>query len=137
MLHVYDNLTFLYKFSLQELDETQSSWTNYTNIDLLPKIENTVQKFDIENSKWIYVEKPSEPGVTESIFEKILTYEDARLRDYPKIEDYIDGIVKSNDAQVSQYIDKCNEVKAMWAKDMEPVTLREYYKIKGIEIQKI
>lgn len=134
MLHIYDPMFFFYRFSTESLDETQQGWTNYTELDLLPKVENTIQKFDIDNNRWIYVEKNPEPGSDTRIFDRILTYEDARLMDYPKMEDYIDGVVKSNDAQITEYINKCNEVKAAWPKDMTPITLREYYNRKGIEI---
>ena len=36
-----------------------------------------------------------------------------------------------------EYIDKCIEVKNKWSKEMEPITLREYYRLKGIIIHKI
>jgi len=134
MLHLYDKITYLYSDSIEALDPTQQGWTNYTEVDLLPKVENAVQKFDIDNNKWIYVEKKPEPGSDVQIFNEVLTYEDLRIKDYPKMEDYIDGVVKSNDTQVTEYINKCNEVKARWPKDMEPITLREYYSRKGIEI---
>jgi len=134
MLHLYDTITYLYDASIEALDPTQQGWTNYTEVDLLPKVENTVQKFDIDNNRWIYIEKKPEPGSSVQIFNEVLTYEDLRIKDYPKMEDYIDGVVKSNDTQVTEYINKCNEVKVMWPKDMEPITLREYYSRKGIEI---
>lgn len=137
MLHIYDQIFHFYRFSTESLDETQQGWTNYTELDLLPVVENTVQKFDIDNNRWIYVEQNLEPGSDTQIFDRILTYEDARLMDYPKMEDYIDGVVKSNDTQVTEYINKCNEVKATWPKDMTPITLREYYKRKGIEIHSL
>ena len=137
MLHLYDQRTFIYTFSLEALDPTQEDWTHYTEVDLLPEVKHTKQKFDVDANKWVYVETLAEPGSTTQVFDEILTYEDARLRDYPKMEDYVDGVVKSNDAQVAEYINKCNEVKAMWPKDMEPITLREYYSRKGIEIERL
>ncbi len=35
----------------------------------------------------------------------------ARKAEYPPIEDYIDGVVKGDDAQVAEYKAKCLEVK--------------------------
>ena len=35
----------------------------------------------------------------------------ARKAEYPTIEDYIDGVVKGDDAQVAEYKAKCLEVK--------------------------
>ena len=43
-------------------------------------------------------------------------------------------IVKGDTEQIEAYKVKCNEVKTMWAKDMEPITLHEYYKRKGVQI---
>jgi len=39
-----------------------------------------------------------------------------RRREYPPIEDYIDGIVKGDQAQVQAYIDACLAVKAQYPK---------------------
>jgi hypothetical protein len=35
----------------------------------------------------------------------------ARKAEYPPVEDYIDGVVKGDDAQVAEYRAKCLEVK--------------------------
>jgi uncharacterized protein (UPF0297 family) len=43
-------------------------------------------------------------------------YKVLRQAEYPSIEDYVDGIVKGDDAQVQEYIDKCLEVKAKYPK---------------------
>ena len=46
----------------------------------------------------------------------ILTYAELRRKEYPPIEDYIDGIVKGDQIQVDTYIQKCLEVKAKYPK---------------------
>jgi hypothetical protein len=46
-----------------------------------------------------------------------LTYAEKRVAEYPPITDYIDGIVKGDQAQVQEYIDKCIAVKAKYPKD--------------------
>lgn len=131
MLHIYDQHDFIYSFSLDALDRTQEDWTNYTTVELLPQNEYTLQKFDTETNTWKYIRRhygDSDP------LDELLTYEDARKRDYPKMEDYLDGIVKGDTEQIEAYKVKCNEVKTMWAKDMEPITLHEYFRRRGVNI---
>lgn len=43
-------------------------------------------------------------------------YKMQRMLEYPDIRDYIDGVVKGDNAQVQAYIDKCNAVKAKYPK---------------------
>ena len=44
------------------------------------------------------------------------TYADLRRKAYPPIEDYIDGVVKGDNAQIQQYINDCLAVKARYPK---------------------
>jgi hypothetical protein len=43
-------------------------------------------------------------------------YKGLRATEYPPITDYLDGIVKSDNAQVQAYIDACLAVKAKYPK---------------------
>ena len=43
-------------------------------------------------------------------------YKEKRAAEYPPITDYIDGIVKGDNAQVQAYIDACLAVKAKYPK---------------------
>ena len=43
-------------------------------------------------------------------------YQRLRAKEYPPITDYIDGIVKGDNAQVQAYIDSCLAVKAKYPK---------------------
>ena len=43
-------------------------------------------------------------------------YQRDRAKEYPPITDYIDGIVKGDQAQVQTYIDACLAVKAKYPK---------------------
>jgi len=43
-------------------------------------------------------------------------YKDKRAAEYPPMTDYLDGIVKGDNAQVQAYIDACNAVKAKYPK---------------------
>jgi len=43
-------------------------------------------------------------------------YKDKRATEYPPFTDYLDGIVKSDNAQVQAYIDACLAVKEKYPK---------------------
>lgn len=43
-------------------------------------------------------------------------YQRDRAKEYPSINDYVDGIVKGDQAQVQAYIDACLAVKAKYPK---------------------
>lgn len=43
-------------------------------------------------------------------------YKEKRAAEYPNFTDYLDGIVKGDDAQVQAYIDACLAVKAKYPK---------------------
>lgn len=43
-------------------------------------------------------------------------YKDQRVAEYPPMTDYLDGIVKGDQAQVQAYIDACLAVKAKYPK---------------------
>ncbi len=44
-------------------------------------------------------------------------YRELRAREYPDFRDYLDGIVKGDDAQVQAYINACKAVKAKYPKE--------------------
>ncbi len=43
-------------------------------------------------------------------------YQRDRKNEYPPIEDYIDGVVKGDQAQIDAYIQKCLDIKAKYPK---------------------
>ena len=43
-------------------------------------------------------------------------YQRLRAPEYPDVKEYLDGIVKGNQAQIQSYIDKCLAVKAKYPK---------------------
>lgn len=45
-----------------------------------------------------------------------LDYKQLRKMEYPPLTDYIDGVVKGDDAQVQNYIAQCRAVKAKYPK---------------------
>lgn len=62
---------------------------------------------------WVYQDIPEptpEPQAPEP------TYAELRAREYPPMSDYLDGIVKGDQAQVDKYIADCQAVKAKYPK---------------------
>ena len=47
-------------------------------------------------------------------------YQRDRAAEYPSINNYIDGVVKGDQAQVQEYIDACLAVKAKYPKPSTP-----------------
>lgn len=47
----------------------------------------------------------------------VQSYADKRRREYPPVEEYLDGVVKGDQAQMQAYIDKCLAVKAKYPKE--------------------
>lgn len=45
-----------------------------------------------------------------------LSYADKRAREYPPMADYLDGVVKGDQAQIDAYIAACQAVKAKYPK---------------------
>lgn len=45
-----------------------------------------------------------------------LAYKDLRAAEYPPITDYLDGVVKGDQAQIDSYIAACQAVKAKYPK---------------------
>jgi hypothetical protein len=52
---------------------------------------------------------------TQTEFES-LSYAEKRRSEYPSILDYIDGVVKGDQAQINAYISACQAVKAKYPK---------------------
>ena len=61
------------------------------------------------------------PGQYREVVEPIeppdpLAYQAQRAAEYPPMTDYLDGIVKNDQAQIQAYIDACLAVKAKYPK---------------------
>jgi hypothetical protein len=66
-------------------------------------------------------QKITESDTRYHFFETLLTnklqeYKLKRQSEYPPITDYLDGIVKGDQAQIDEYIAKCQAVKAKYPK---------------------
>ena len=66
--------------------------------------------YDAEGNEVIYDKNAVEALVASE------AYKELRAREYPPITDYIDGIVKGDNAQVQAYIDACLAVKNKYPK---------------------
>ena len=89
-------------------------------ISLVPNAEVTVCGNDVT---W---HEPSVAPVTDAQIDAEIArlqaeydakqYQRDRAKEYPPITDYLDGIVKGDQAQVQAYIDACNAVKTKYPK---------------------
>jgi hypothetical protein len=79
-----------------------------TTVEPLP--QQTGKTVNFENGTWVYKDIPTAPEQT---------YAEKRAREYPPITDYLDGIVKSDQAQIDAYIAACLAVKAKYPKSNE------------------
>ncbi len=60
------------------------------------------------------IQKPTEQELLDWIDPE--AYKAKRVAEYPPYTDYLDGIVKGDNAQVQAYIDACNAVKNKYPK---------------------
>ena len=67
------------------------------------------------DGEWEY-EAIHEPIVEPEKPEPELTYQEKRVAEYPPLMDYIDGVVKGDQAQIQAYIDACQAVKLKYPK---------------------
>jgi hypothetical protein len=63
----------------------------------------------------LWLEEGNTPEPTDPIPEK--TYQELRKPEYPPSEDYLDGIVKNDQAQIDKYIADCLAVKVKYPKE--------------------
>jgi hypothetical protein len=65
--------------------------------------------------------KPTEQEINDEIIRikelaQNTRYQFLRAKEYPPIEDYLDGIVKGDQQQIQAYINACLEIKAKYPK---------------------
>jgi hypothetical protein len=68
------------------------------------------EAFDAEGNEVAYDKAEIEAYVAAN------AYKAKRAKEYPPITDYIDGVVKGDQAQIQAYIDDCLAVKAKYPK---------------------
>jgi hypothetical protein len=87
---------------------------NATILESLPPVDGKLVKFI--NGEWVYENIPTIQKAPEPIAFEDIPYNYKRVREYPPITDYLDGIVKGDQAQIDQYIVDCLAVKAKYPK---------------------
>jgi hypothetical protein len=65
---------------------------------------------------WVYEPVSPPPPAPEAPVSVELTYAEKRANEYPDFREYLDGIVKSDQAQIAKYIADCLAVKAKYPK---------------------
>ena len=90
---------------------------------MLPGSQWVLEGDDYSGLTWLTedVKKPTKAAIEKEIAKLKAEYaatEYQRLRapEYPSMSDYLDGIVKGDNAQVQAYIDACLAVKAKYPK---------------------
>jgi hypothetical protein len=92
----------------------QGKWlvpANATLVNPLPTQDSKTIHF--VNGQWVYQDIPQVEPEPEQIE---LTYAQKRATEYPDFRDYLDGVVKGDQAQIQAYIDACNAVKNKYPK---------------------
>lgn len=81
-----------------------------------PQVDHTKDVFELdpvyENGEWVQVWNTVDASY-EDILKRVL---DLRAEAYPPMSDYLDGIVKNDQAQIDKYIADCLAVKAKYPK---------------------
>jgi len=87
-----------------------------------PNAQVSVNGSDIDNIQWI----DTQPIAKELILEKVAElqteyeakqYQRNRAKEYPDFKEYLDGIVKGDQAQIDKYIADCLAVKNKYPKE--------------------
>jgi hypothetical protein len=83
-------------------------------VDAPPPDLQSWQKAKYIAGNWIIEEPQEEVAPEEEEVEE--SYQEKRVKEYPSFTEYLDGIVKGDEAQVQRYIDACLDVKAKYPK---------------------
>ena len=117
-IYNYDSTTFQYKdigeADLSPLEEGVYLIPAYaTEKEPLASKDGFLVKFI--GNEWVYEQIPA--PIPEPVKpEPELTYQQKRIAEYPPLMDYIDGVVKGDQAQIQAYIDACQAVKLKYPK---------------------
>lgn len=73
------------------------------------------QRAKWSNGQWDFEDIPV-PAPEPEPEQPVITYRELRAAEYPPMADYLDGIVKDDQAQIDAYIAACLAVKAKYPK---------------------
>jgi hypothetical protein len=92
-------------------------------LNLRPSAQWVLTGLSLSGLEWLDAEheRPTDAEITSEVerlqAERDRTeYQRKRATEYPPITDYIDGVVKGDQAQIQTYIDACLAVKAKYPK---------------------
>jgi hypothetical protein len=92
-------------------------------VSLRPSAQWSLNGNNYSGIEWLDIEQtqPTEAEITAEIARlqaehERTEYQRKRAAEYPPITDYIDGVVKSDQAQIDAYIAACQAVKAKYPK---------------------
>lgn len=69
--------------------------------------EDEIEVKWVTDEEWVAIQEANKP---------IPTYKELRAKEYPDYREYLDGIVKGDQAQIDKYIADCLAVKAKYPK---------------------
>lgn len=95
----------------KQLIEMQSHATEGTLIQNALNAGYTEDQIEVKwvtDAEWAEIEEANKP---------VPTYKELRAREYPPMADYLDGIVKGDQAQIDKYIADCLAIKAKYPKE--------------------
>jgi hypothetical protein len=88
-----------------------------------PKAEVSVNAEDINQITWLNGTTPIDNQTILNKQQELIAeyqaneYKRQRAKEYPDFKEYLDGIVKGDDAQIQKYINNCLAVKAKYPKE--------------------
>jgi hypothetical protein len=94
----------------------------YPNIKYILEDVDFIKVIDIDDREVVIDQSLVDLEITKREIElEKLSYISKRKKEYPPVEEYLDGIVKGDQSQIDTYIDKCRQVKLKYPKpvDME------------------
>lgn len=103
------------------IQESEFSFT-INGVDIYPKsiVEGAFVVAEdppsVSNAGWMYVNGAFVEIAISAEEVDLDAYKTSRAKAYPPMTDYLDGIVKGDQAQVQAYIDACLAVKARYPK---------------------
>jgi len=92
-------------------------------LSLAPSSAWSYEEDDLSTLEWMSedIERPSDEAILAELARlqaeyDATEYQRLRAAEYPDFRDYIDGVVKGDEAQVANYIQKCLDVKKKYPK---------------------
>lgn len=95
-------------------------------ISLAPNSVWSFEEDDLSSLEWFSedIERPSDEAILTELARlqaeyEATKYQRLRAAEYPDFREYLDAVVKGDDAQMQSYIEACLAVKAKYPKPLE------------------